>query len=70
MIRVEAYKADLAWSLNDDGKWFFDWNEPRSHWHLFCSLKGNHSGARGDDALKFYWDQLPEELRQILSETK
>ena len=68
VVAVEAYKADISWTLQGDSTWdvgFF----PRSHYHLFCSERGNHAGVRGqDDArLKFYFDQLPEELAQLVS---
>ena len=69
VIRVEAYKADLAWIFNaDSGRWEFRWGRPRSHFHLFCSEKGNHAGypARDSDKMKFYFDQLPEALRKAM----
>lgn len=66
VTHVEAYKADISWSLQPDGTWKFGWNEPRSHFHLFCSEKGNHAGYGRPDAgqMKLYWDQLPEGLGQ------
>ena len=30
VVRVEAYKADITWSLAADGSWSFDFR-PRSH---------------------------------------
>lgn len=67
--RIEAYKADVLWELKGD-RWEFGW-DPRSHYHLFCSEKGNHAGyARSDsDKMKFYFDQLPEEVLAILERT-
>jgi hypothetical protein len=57
---VEAYKCDVSWSPDGDGKWKPSIGEPRSHYHLFCSEKGNHAGAlKPDDSrLKFYGDRL------------
>jgi len=64
VIRVEAYKADLAWDMRDDGSWQFGAGAPRSHYHLFCSEKGNHAGVRAQDGVKLYLDQLPDGLLQ------
>ena len=68
VVRIEAYMADLAWSPNDDGKWVFGHDEPRSHYHLFCSKKGTHAGYDGShsDQLKRYLQELPDPLRQIV----
>ncbi len=70
-VRIEAYKADLAWSVNDDGTWSFDLRL-RSHFHVFCSEKGNHAGFRRQDpeAMKFWFDQLPAELKEVLERTQ
>ncbi len=70
IVRVEAYKADLVWERGADGRWAFDFR-PRSHYHLFCSLKGNHAGSlRPDDAqMKFDLRWLPEELRLLIQST-
>jgi hypothetical protein len=72
IVSVEAYKADVAWSMNDDGTWQVAIGRPRSHYHLFCSKKGNHAGyKRQDDSrLKFYFNQLPEELRQAMTKAE
>jgi len=72
IVRVEAYKADLAWSLQSDGTWSFQWDRPRSHFHLFCSEKGNHAGTiRGDDSrMKFYLDRLPDTVQQVMAAAK
>jgi hypothetical protein len=60
--RVEAYKADVTWTPDQDGKWRPSVSEPRSHYHLFCSEKGNHAGSTRDDhpSMKRYLNQLPE----------
>src|ERR1700687_961030 len=63
IVRVEAYKADLEWSFSADGVRSLEWS-PRSHYHLFCSEKNSHAGAFKEDALKFYWQELPVELRE------
>jgi hypothetical protein len=69
VVKVEAYKADLSWRRQEDGTWTFDWDRPRSHYHLTCSLKGNHAGYdRPDDPrMKFYGDQLPDDLRAVIA---
>ncbi len=70
IVRVEAYKAELRWSLGADGAWSFDF-EPRSHCHLFRSLKGNHAGTlRSDDRqMKHSWNQLPPPLQSLVGGT-
>ena len=70
IVRVEAYKADVEWDCADDGKWRFSF-APRSHYHLFCSEKGNHAGyARPDsEKMKFYGDQLPKPIRDLIGKT-
>ena len=68
VTRVEAYKADVTWLQSDDGMWRPEIGAPRSHYHLFCSEKENHAGyAKQDDSrMKFYFDQLPAELRMAM----
>lgn len=70
VVRVEAYKAELMWSLGEDGTWNFAF-APRSHYHLFCSLKGNHAGSlRPDDRqMKFRDLELPLALEAVLDST-
>ena len=70
IVRIEAYKAELVWSLAEDGRWIFNFS-PRSHYHLFCSLKGNHAGSlRPDDPqMKLRDRDLSDELRAILDAT-
>jgi hypothetical protein len=65
--RIEAYKADIMWSPNEDGTWKAH-IEPRSHYHVFCSAKGNHAGYGCEDSpkLKFYYRDLPKELQAAL----
>ena len=67
VVRVEVYKADDAWAFDESKGWSFEFF-PRSHFHVFCSEKGNHSGnRRRDDArLKFYFDDLPEPLQHLI----
>ena len=71
VVRVEAYKTDLYWSKEQEG-WRFETGRPRSHYHLFCSEKGNHAGSmRADDSrMKFYYDQLPAALQKLMSESQ
>ncbi len=48
VVRIEAYKADVQWTLGEDGSWTFGWDRPRSHYHLFCSEKGQSRGVGPD----------------------
>jgi hypothetical protein len=70
IVRVEAYKADLEWAEKPNGSWEFGWFA-RSHYHVFCSEKGNHSGyiSEDDERMKFYLDTLPKEIRSLLNRT-
>lgn len=72
VVRVEAYKADLEWTLGADGTWTFSTGAPRSHYHLFCSEKGNHAGTlrHDDDRMKFYLDQLPDKLLKLMGKAE
>jgi len=67
IIRIEVFKADVAWEEGTDGEWHVTW-DPRSHYHLFCSEKGNHAGykKRDDYRMKFFWCELPEEVQEML----
>ena len=69
VIRIEAFKADLEWKLNDDGTWSFEFGEPRSHYHLYCSEKNNHAGYDRPDSEKmsFYYDKLPASLQSVIA---
>lgn len=66
---IQAFKADIAWGFRD-GKWGFSVDHPRSHYHVYCSEKGNHAGIGREDALKFYRDKLPAEIEAVLAATK
>jgi hypothetical protein len=65
ITHVEAYKADIEWKPDNDGRWRPSVGEPRSHYHLFCSQKGNHAGYASEDdpRMKFYLSELPEGLK-------
>ena len=69
IVRIEAFGADLEWSLAEGGSWQFSAGQPKSHYHLYCSLKDNHSGnGRPDnDAMKFYPNQLPADLLRAMN---
>ena len=71
ITRVEAYKADVTWTADKHERWSFDFT-PRSHFHLFCSEKGNHAGfGRADpEQMKFWSDTLPDRLRQVVHQTQ
>jgi hypothetical protein len=70
IVRIEAFRADLLWAVDGNGRWRFDFR-PRSHYHLSCSEKGNHAGFRRQDprAMKFWYDHLPEEVRRVIEGT-
>jgi hypothetical protein len=64
IIRVEAYRADLTWTLKQDGSWRFDW-QPGTHFHMFCSEKGNHSGYIVPDSEQMKSWTLPPEIEPV-----
>lgn len=70
IVRIEAYKADIEWALDDAGAWRLGF-APRSHYHLFCSEKGNHAGFKrhDDPQMKFHWRELSGEIRGLLEST-
>ncbi len=72
VVRVEAYKADIEWAVDADGKWVFSVDAPRSHYHVFCSAKDNHAGVSGpdNDQMKFYLDELPDALTVAMAEAE
>ncbi len=70
IVRIAAFKADMSWSRSDDGQWSLSVGEPRSHYHLYCSEKNNHAGFGRDDALKFYYRDLPPTLQKVIAEAK
>jgi ribosomal protein L24E len=69
--RVEVYKAKMTWSSDADGTWSFDFRHD-SHYHLFCSEKGNHAGSRRQDPkkMKFWLDELQPSLQMVIKQTK
>ena len=69
IVRIEAFKADLAWHRSDEGKWTFSVGEPRTHYHLYCSEKGNHAGFNKPDSekMKFYYRDLPPTLQKVIT---
>jgi hypothetical protein len=64
ITHVEAYKCDVSWKPDADGNWSPSVGEPRSHYHLFCSEKGNYAGSSRPDSdqMKRYRGKLPEGL--------
>jgi hypothetical protein len=71
VVRVEAYKADIIWTFKAEGRWSFG-EEPRSHYHLFCSEKDNHAGNRQRDSgqLKYWFRELPEPIKRMIARTQ
>lgn len=69
VVRVEAYKADVAWEQNSEGEWEMS-ASPRTHFHLFCSEKGNHAGyqRQDDPRMKLWGRDLPEELQRVIGQ--
>jgi hypothetical protein len=68
--RVAVFKADVEWTRGPDDAWSVDWS-PRSHYHLFCSERGNHAGTKrnDDDRMKFFYRDLPEDVKRPVDAT-
>jgi hypothetical protein len=68
VVRIEAFKSDLAWHVDNEGRWSFSVGEPRSHYHLYCSEKDGHADYRGSDSeqMKFYHRDLPPTLQKVI----
>jgi len=62
--RIEAYHCACVWDPDTGEVAIF----PGSHFHLFCSLKGNHAGylRRDDERMKFWPQGLPDEIAKKL----
>ena len=77
IIKVEAYKADLEWEFeklyqrkwSGATLWKFSFG-PRSHYHLFCSEKGNHAGPGREDRLKYRFSELPKKIKDVIHRTE
>ncbi|MET4384363.1 hypothetical protein ABIB73_000098 [Bradyrhizobium sp. F1.4.3] len=69
IVGLKAFNADLVWRRGDDGIWSFSFGQPRSHYHLLCSEKGNHAGSvKGDsEQMKFHHRDLPASLQKVVS---
>jgi len=70
-VRIELYKADLTWDADAASRWRFGFRQ-RSHYHLFCSEKGNHARrpSPGSDRHEVSGlDQLPGPIRRIIEQT-
>ena len=69
ITRFEMYHARMRWENNEDD-WVFSFQEG-THYHLYCSEKGNHAGfKKGDDyRMKFWYDQLPDEIQSLIERT-
>jgi hypothetical protein len=68
VVRIEAFKIDVTWQVDDAGQWSFSLGEPRSHYHLYCSEKDNHAGYGRPDSeqMKFYYGDLPPALQEAI----
>ena len=60
--RVKIIKADIELTLSDTSHI----NElsiyPRYHFHLYCSIKGNHAGFKRHDSEQMKVWKLPSEI--------
>ena len=66
VVKVEAFNADLRWSLDESGKSTFSHSQPRSHYHLFCSEKGNHADDRHPEQMMCYTMNMPDDLLVVI----
>lgn len=65
---VERYHVTAEWTYDVGAdRWELGVWDDGTHFHLFCSEKGNHAGVRREDALKLWGRELPEELQRVVS---
>jgi hypothetical protein len=60
---VAAFKCDVSWKPDADGRWRPAIGQMRSHYHLSCSEKGTHAenfGREDSPQMKVY--NLPDGL--------
>jgi len=73
IIKIEAFKAALEWSLGPDGQWRFCTSMPQSHYHLHCSedhammFEDHWVFRRGSTELKALLDASPVAWRGFSS---
>ncbi len=70
VVRIEAYKCDIEWTPDTEGRSRAMIKQPRSHYHLFCSEKDNHAGYGhpDDNRMKFYLGDLPPALLNAMKD--
>ncbi len=68
VVAIEAFRVDLRWNKTPQG-WTFNRGQPRSHYHVYCSEKGNHAGHARDDSsqLKLHPSEMSPELLKLIS---
>jgi hypothetical protein len=70
IVRIEAYKLISSGSKGKKAGGLR--LSPRSHYHLFCSEKGQSCHAalgRDDERMKFHRRYLPDEVKAVLDAT-
>ncbi|MCK4377686.1 MAG: hypothetical protein KAV97_05695 [Actinomycetia bacterium] len=63
--QIEIIKTDICITLdNDNNIEGFDFYPSRYHVHLYCSEKGDHSGAmrQHDERMKIWYSDLPDSI--------
>jgi hypothetical protein len=67
IVKVEAFNADLRWTLDESGNSTFSHSQPRSHYHLFCSEKGSHADDPHPEQKRCYMINMPDELLGVIT---
>jgi hypothetical protein len=62
IVGVSAFKADIQWTPDGEGKWRPDVGRLRSHYHLHCSESAHAENFGRDDSprMKFWLEELIE----------
>jgi hypothetical protein len=63
VVRIERYHVTAVW---EPPTWQVGVHDVGTHFHVFCSLKGDHTGTRGRSRLRYLGTELPKELQRIV----
>jgi hypothetical protein len=67
IVKVEAFNTDLRWTFDESGNSIFSHSQRRSHFHLFCSEKGNHADDSHPEQMMRYTINMPDELLRVIA---
>lgn len=67
IVRIERYHTTVEWDWNPTTQTYeLGVLDGGSHFHLFCGAMGDHAGAVGKSRLKYWPNELPDDIRAIV----